>query len=165
MSTTPLSRTTIYGSVVTLTSFTYTVDCKHMATESGQMLTSEDKTDEVQALPLHRNMSHLSRKLSCCNRLHYSYRLITILPKGGILMIIFNTFLAIAINTAYQNITFERLDINSKLLTIPSGFLLFWCPIFGLLSECYCGRYKILLASIYSLLVGLAVTALSIITR
>ena len=79
-------------------------------------------------------------------------------------MIVLNTLFTLAMVTCYQNATFEPLNFNTKLLTIPSLLVLLLCPILGLLSACLFGIYKIFQISIYSLLLGLVLSALSIIT-
>ena len=134
-----------------------------MAVRNPKMLFSDEEGDEEQPLLLQRRICHRSKKPRCCSCFSCTYRLVKMTEKGGILMIAFNTLFVMAMITCFQNATFERLNINTKFLTIPCFLVLLLCPVLGLLSECYFGKYKIFQISIYSLLVALVLSALGII--
>ena len=139
--------------------------CHVMAVESSQMLVSDKKGDEEPPLLVQSRISHSSKKPRCHSDCGFKYRLIKIKEKGAILMIVLNTLFVMAMLTCYQNATFEKLNFNTKLLTIPCLLVLFLCPTLGLLTQCYLGKYKIFQVSIYSLLLGLVLSVLGIFTK
>ena len=136
-----------------------------MAVETSQMLFSEQKGDEQQRLLLQRRISDSSKKPRCCSYSRSKYRLIKIKEKGAVLMIVINALFAMAMVTCFQNATYEPLHFDTALLTIPFLLVLFICPIVGLLIGCFLVKYNVLQLSIYSLLVGLVLSAISIFTK
>ena len=113
----------------------------------------------------HDAVSNLPSRTKYCCPFNLTYRLFTVSEKAGIIMIILNTFTVFAVTTSLLNTTFqtEPLDFISILLVVPSGLVLILSPIFGLLGECYFGRYKILQVSLYSLLASIVLIAFIIV--
>ena len=136
-----------------------------MTVETSQMLFFEKKDDEEQPLLLQKRISRSSKKPRCCSYSGSKYRLIKIKEKGAVLMIVINTLFAMAMVTCFQNATFAPLEFDTELLTIPCLLVLLLCPIVGMFIGCFVGKYKVLQLSIYSLLVGLVLSALSVFTK
>ena len=142
-----------------------------MAVANAQILFSEAESNkEQQPLVPQGTVSRpcattrLHGKASRCSYLQFPYRLIIVSEKGGIVTIVLNTFITLSMSTCLLTIQIEPLTYRVLLLSIPSGFVLFFSPIIGLLGESYFGRYRTLQASVYSLLVAIVLIALVIIT-
>ena len=135
-----------------------------MASDDVQMQISSSESVENQPLLPQNAVPQLTTRKRRCSGVHVRYRLFNISQKGGIFMIVLNAFFLIALSSCFLNAEIQPIDIQSVWLSIPSGLVLSFCPIVGLLSECYFGKIKLLQASIYSLLFAIVFNAFIIIT-
>ena len=134
-----------------------------MAVANAQVSIAKGEPEQEQQLLLQNDSDESSVRCRGCGNFRFRYRLITIPQRSGILIIILNTFIFVALCAcSWCNTTNEPVDYK-VLLTTPSGCVILLYPIIGLLSECYFGKYKILLISVYFLLITILLTAFNII--
>ena len=93
------------------------------------------------------------------------YRIIHVTEKAAIFMIVLNMFFLMATLSCYE---YTKSGItpgshNSPWLSIPVALVLVSCPVLGLISDCCSGRYNVLRASIFLLLLSIVLKALDIV--
>ena len=94
---------------------------------------------------------------------HLRYRMVCISEKGAVFMIVLNAFFVTAVVACMQSINVDNLPFNyvTMLEAIPFVAVVLFLPVIGLLSDCYLGRYKILLGSICFLLIAMLSIAIN----
>ena len=106
-----------------------------------------------------RRCTNWVRYTLCC-----SYRLIKISEKGAVFLIIFNFLLVAAWVNIWQLMFIHGPSPLSKpSLALAVGVIAQSAPIIGILSECYFGRYKIIILSLYLWMISIILSAIGLI--
>ena len=120
---------------------------------------------ETQPLVLHDTNRFPQTSDKCRECCPIRYRIIYLTEKAAIFMIVLNVFFLMATLSCFE---YTKAGItpgshHSPLLSIPVALALVSCPVVGLISDCCSGRYNVLRASIFLLLLGIVLKALDIV--
>ena len=130
----------------------------------SRMMQRASTSEPKETQPLVRQDTDRLHKINwkcreCCP---IRYRFVSIPEKGAIFMVVLNTFFLAATLSCIDHAHPGTLP-GAWLWNIILGALgLVLCPVVGLLSDCYFGRYKVLRASVCILLLGIVLKAIEI---
>ena len=110
---------------------------------------------ETQSLIAHGSINQQRWK---CLSMHAIYRFPKISERGAIYMLILNLLFTMSLTTCGSDLLY------GSIAQIECLCLLILCPVIGLLSDCWTGRFKVLKAAIYFQMVAVMLKGITIIT-
>ena len=138
-----------------------------MAANTGEKVSQTQTSDENSFIVVKRTTKRRPTTKGTCRIFsHLRYRKVYISQKGAVFVIVLNTFFVIAAVACWQGVNADNLPVNyvTALEAIPLIAVVLFFPFIGLFSECYFGRYKMLLVSICFLLIAILSTAINAVT-